>query len=117
MWVLGSVRIFVTDKSDLDNQIIARLQPLSGGTVHQVFGYENEITTIKFYVVGNTDVATLKGYRTTGSTYTLSGWGTNYGNFYIKSLAFDSTRSICQTLRPDLADDAPVFLATGELYA
>jgi hypothetical protein len=38
------------------------------------------------------------------------------GDFYVKKVAFKQIANICQTLRPDLAEDAPMYIFDIELY-
>lgn len=113
-WTFGSVRIYVSDLGGADKQTIARLQPVSGGTVHQVFGYENEIKKVKGLVIGETDLSTLKGYGQDGTTHNLTGYGTDYGNFYLSTLNWTRLNVIYQTVTDDC--DAPVFSVDLELY-
>ena len=66
MWSLGGIRIFVQDMREHTAQIIPRLQPLSGGTVLQVFGHEDDIRTVSGLVVGQADKNDLKDMATGG---------------------------------------------------
>lgn len=116
MWVLNSTRIFVDSKQDSVKQNIARLQPIEGSTIHQTFGYELPIVKIGGIVVGEADKAALQALVQTGSAYTLSGYGTDYGTFYVSTIGFTRLRTISQTLRTDLDCTAPVYVADIELY-
>ena len=115
-WYLDSTRIFVTEYNPEFKQIIARLQPLSGPTVHQTFGYESRINKVTAYFVGLTDLAAMREMVEDGAlhlfttAYATSGW------FYVNSVSPKLVRSVCQTLRPDLAEDSPVYIADIELY-
>jgi hypothetical protein len=115
-WTYNSVRIFVTDKVDDIKQTIARLQPLSGKTVHHTFGYESEVVKISCRVVGTADLASLKAMAKTGTSYALVGYGVTYGNFYLATIQITYTTTIYQSLRSDLACDAPVYIVEMELY-
>ena len=42
-WTFHSVRIYTVDENDVNKPIVAKLQPLLGGTVIQTYGYENEV--------------------------------------------------------------------------
>lgn len=113
-WTLGGVRIYVQEKGSDGKQIIARLQPLAGITVKQIFGYEDRVTKISAIVVGETDLASLKTMHTTGSTYALVGYGTDYGDFLVASVSEKQRRGvIAQTLTADC--DAPLFDVDIEL--
>jgi len=115
-WSLNSIRIFVNESKEDAAQIVPRLQPLSGGTVLQVFGYESDVRTITGLVVGDTDKNGLKTLRTTGSSYTLLSPEGSLGSFVVKNVVVNRSPSICQTLRPDLAEDAPVYQVEVQLY-
>lgn len=115
-WKLNNIRIFVQEHTGDGSQIIPRLQPLSGGTVLQFFGYESLVRSINAYVVGDTDRDALLALRKTGSSYDLTSPMGDLGNHYVKKAAFKQVRNICQTLRTDLASDAPMYLFDLELY-
>jgi len=112
-WTLGGVRIYVQDKSSAGKQIIARLQPLAGITVQQIFGYEKYVEKINCIVVGETDLASLKAMTTDGVTHALIGPVTNYGNFYVSSVNEKRTKTLWQTITSVCAD--PVFEVEIEL--
>lgn len=113
-WSLGSIRVFVTEKSGAEKQIIARLNPLGGGTVLQFFGYDDEIAHIKAYVVGETNLESLKTMSKSGESYNLTGYGTNYGDFYVSNLSWSRVPAVYQTLTTDCY--APLYTADLELY-
>lgn len=116
MWVYGGIRIFVQEIGENGKQNIARLQPVVGGTVKQVFGYEDLIYRVNGVVVGDTDKDALLAMRTTGVPYTLSGYGTDYGELLMNTCSTSRVQCIGQTLRSDLACDAPVYTVELELY-
>jgi len=115
MWLLDSTRIFVQDLEGNTEQIISRLNPLSGGTVLQLFGYDDEITSLNFKVVGSGDVDTISSMTIDGATHTLSG-PSYYDTFYVAKFSYKSTMSACQTLRQDLDSTAIVYDGQVELY-
>lgn len=115
-WTLNGIRIFVGESKEDAGQIVPRLQPLSGGTVLQVFGYESDVRTLAAIVVGDTDKDALKALRTTGSAYALVSPEGSLGSFTVKNISINRVPSICQTLRTDLADDSPVYQAEIQLY-
>ena len=68
------------------------------------------------YIVGITDDDAIAAMTTTGTTVTLSGpYGAN--EYLLKSAASSQVPFvICQSIRPDLAEDAPVFIIDLELW-
>jgi hypothetical protein len=119
MWTLNSIRLIVQANSSGAKQIIARLQPISGGTALQIFGYENPIVKLGAIIVGKTDRDALEALTDTGSSYTLS---TPYGsaNYYVNS--FNSKQRgpgiISQSIILDGSHtcDDPVYDIDLELY-
>ncbi len=115
-WTYGGVRIFVESWEDSDAAIRARLDPLGGGTIIHDFGYEDTITRINCKIVGTTDRDAIRAMKTTTTFYTLTSPYGTLGTFKLKNATFKLTNSICQTLRPDLAESAPVFDVSLETY-
>lgn len=116
-WTINGIRIFVQEFNAEKGQIIARLQPLNGGTVLHFFGYDSLITKLSGYVVGLTDGNAILGLTDTKTSYVLtSPYSTTPPSYFVKSVSLKLQRSVCQTLRPDLDSDAPVYLAELELY-
>lgn len=116
-WSLNGIRIFVDESKEEAGQIVPRLQPLSGGTVLQVFGYESDIRSIGAIVVGDTDKEALKDLRKDGGEYELLSPRGSLGSFVVKQVNASEVMCICQTLRPDLAADSPVYEVEIQLYA
>lgn len=114
MWVLDSTRIYVTGLQGNDKQIIARLQPLDGGTIHQTFGYENEIKKVSAIVIGEADLEALKNMTESGSTYTFSGYGIDYGNYYVANVSWTRANILYQSIK--LPCTEPLFNIEIELY-
>lgn len=114
-WYLDTVRIFVQESNKEWDQISAELNPLAGGSIIHNFGYSEEKRAVNAYVVGEIDEAALALMTTTGNTYTLSG---PYGvrDYLVKHVASAQVPIFCQTLRPDLDDDIPVYLIDFELW-
>lgn len=117
MWTLNSIQIFTQDFNETNKNIIARIQPLSGGTVLHKFGYESTVYDLTGIVVGNTDKDALKALAMSNSTYdlvtpytTIS--GVSVSNFKSKQ----RLGIICQTIRQDLATDSPIFDVSMEIY-
>lgn len=115
-WTLGGVRIFVQEHEESNSQILPRLQPLSGGTVIQIFGYESKIVKLNAIVVGDVDRNAIRAMPKTGSNYSLTFPGGGSMSMLVKSVVFKQRPNICQTLRPDLAEDANMYDAAIELY-
>ena len=115
-WTLGGVRIFVTGHEEGISQIIARIQPLSGGTINQVFGYEGIVTKISCYIVGDSDKDSIEAFATTGSTYELTSPEGSLGTYLVSNVSVPRINTISQTLRPDLDCDAEVYNAEIVLF-
>lgn len=115
-WSISGIRIFVIKFANDYTQIIARLQPLNNKTVYHTFGYESVVSKLSCYVIGDTDNAAIKALTRTGTAYTLISDQGSYGDFLVKSANLDRQNIICQTLRPDLPEDAPTYLCDLELY-
>jgi hypothetical protein len=115
-WTLNGIRIFVQENTDEGSQIIPRLQPLDGGTVLQFFGYESIVKSINAYIVGDTDKNALEALYKTGNSYTLNSPMGNLGDYFVKKISPKQIPNTCQTLRPDLASDAPMYTVDIELY-
>lgn len=115
-WYIDSTRIFVNDWKESEAQIIPRLQPLAGGTVLQIFGYENPITRITGLVVGVNDKDAVKAMGIDGALHTLSGPYGLVDDFYVKSVAATMQPTLMQTIRPDLDCYDPVYVVEMELY-
>lgn len=116
MWTLNGIRIFVQESNREGSQIIPRLQPLSGGTIIQIFGYETAIHNISAIVVGDADRDALMLLRTTATDYELVSPEGSMGDYYVAKVGYARRPNICQTLRPDLAEDAPMYDFNIELY-
>ena len=114
-WNLSGTRIFVQEHEETDGQIIPRIQPLSGGTTLQLFGYEFKIVKLSALIVGDTDRNALRAMAKSGSTHTLTFPDASTSDFYVKSASFKQLYNICQTLRTDLAEDANVYNVGIEL--
>ena len=107
-WSLAGIRIYVTGISDETGQIVARLQPLSGGTINQRFGYESPIYTLNCYIVGDATKESLENLVTGGDVVLVSPEGT-VGNFLVQKVVVKREPSISQTIRTDISCDSPVY--------
>lgn len=117
MWYLDLTRIFVQRFDTTNTQIVARLQPLQGLTIHHIFGAESEVISLECYVVGHVDRNAIKAKVRDGNTHTLTGaYGISISGLIVKSMKDSLTNFICQTLRPDLPENSPVYHVSLELY-
>jgi len=117
-WTLNGTRIYVQDSKSDGSQIIPRLQPLNGGTILQFFGYEDYIRQLSAIIVGDVDRDALLSLTYSGATSVslVTPEGTE-GDFFVKKVSYTRIPNSCQTLRTDLAEDAPMYNVNVELYA
>lgn len=108
-WTYNGIRIFVVNRTGEGKQIMPMLQPLSGGTVVQFYGYESEITQIGGLVVGATDLRNLMNLKKTATPYTLTSPEGEIGALYLKNIKYNRLPSIYQTMRLDLPCESPVY--------
>lgn len=116
MWTFNGTRIITQDLDDNSKQIVARLNPIQAGTIYHVFGWDEPIVKVGGIVVGDTDRDALKALTQTGLTYVLSGPEGIMGDYVLNSVTFKRLMCICQTMRPDLPEDSPVYNVDMELY-
>lgn len=116
-WTLNGIRIFVNKHENNSRQIMPTLQPLSGGTVVQFFGYETTIQQIAGIIVGRVDLLALQELTTTQLAYELTSPEGSLGNFYIKAVRADRLPSVYQTMRLDLDCESPVYSVSIDLQA
>lgn len=115
-WYFAGVRLFVQDRGLEWDSIVARLNPIGGGTEKQFFGYDERIEKIKALVVGTTDLQDLFDLTTSGEAYFLFDTPVGDGNFALKHMSARQMKTVCQTIRPDLPTTTPVFEVDLELY-
>lgn len=115
-WTLGGQRIYVQEFAGEGSQIVPRLQPISGGTVLQFFGYENEVKQLTAIVVGNTKKDALLAYRKSSTLRALVSPEGSLGNYYVKKVQYKRLPIICQTIDTSLPEDSPVYSMDFELY-
>lgn len=116
MWYYNNIRIFIEEMPERTGSVIARLQPLSGGSIHQSFGWESSIMSFKGYIVGDTDYAAIKTTARDGTAHTLTLSGVSQGDFYLHNVVISRTKAVWQSLRTDLDCTAPVYSIEGEFY-
>lgn len=116
-WTLGGHRVYAQKSSENTSQILPRLQPLSGGTVIQSFGYDSLIRSLNVIVVGDTIKDALIAFaQDGGASHALVSPEGSLGNWIVKSCVPSRTNSTCQTIDPLQATDAPVYEVDLELY-
>jgi len=115
-WSYAGRRIFVQEYMSGHKQIIPRLNPIGDGTIMQIFGYDERILKINAYVVGFEDMTALRLLTTSGVAFDLVTPMEGTYEYYCNDISDKLTKGICQTLRPDLAEDAPVYQVDLELY-
>ena len=115
-WSYAGVRIFVQEYVSGHKQIIPRLNPIGAGTILQIFGYDEGIRKVNAYVVGWEDMSILRSLTTSGIAFDLATPAEGTYPYYCNDVQDKMVKTICQTLRPDLDDDAPVYLVDLELY-
>jgi hypothetical protein len=115
-WTYAGRRIYVQEYASDHKQIIPRLNPIGDGTIMQIFGYDERILKINAYVVGWADMTALRLLTTSGVAFDLVTPMEGTYEYYCSSVSDKLTKGICQTLRPDLPEDSPVYIADLELY-
>ncbi len=115
-WSYAGYRIFVQEYQAGHKQIIPRLNPIGAGTILQIFGYDERITKVNAYVVGYSDMTQLRLLTTSGIAFDLVTPMEGTYEYFCNDVQDKLTKGICQTLRPDLAKTAPVYLVDLELY-
>jgi hypothetical protein len=115
-WTYSGIRIYTQDIGDETKQTIARLQPLAGGTVQQLFGYESLIVKLTAKVVGNTNRDALKTLSQNGSANSLVAPEGSLGTFMLASFASKRDPQVYQFI--DLTQNCltPVYTCDLELY-
>ena len=115
-WTFNSIRIYVQAVNDTDVQEMARLNPFGGGSIYHRFGYQDATIKVSGIIVGNDDKNDLRLCITIGGSYTLySPWGA-WATGHLKQMSTKLTDSYCQTMRPDLDGDAPVYEVELEIW-
>jgi len=115
-WTLGGIRIYVQELGKEAEAIIPRLQPLNGGTVHQIYGYQDPITMLKGLVVGSGDMLRLESFLTSGIEFNFNSPEGNLGNFFVKAVKNSRSEYPFQTIRQDMDCMTPVYNVDVTLY-
>lgn len=114
-WTLDGIRIYVMEEDESAKQEIARLQPLTSGTIHHVFGWDDPIIKINGKIVGLSNRNALEALRTTGTTVVFAG-DIESRTVLVSSLAFKRNRAVWQTIDTTQDCTAPVWDVDIELY-
>lgn len=116
-WTYGSHRIYVQKSSRGASQIAPRLQPLSGGSVIQSFGYDSTIRNLTAIVVGDAIDEALHDFAQDSMTsHALVSPEGSLGSWMLKSYSSDRTESTCQTIDETQPEEAPVYNVEMELW-
>lgn len=116
-WTLNGNRIYVQKLSKATSSILPRLQPLSGGTVIQSFGYDSTTLSISAITVGDTITNALMALAQDGGTlYALVSPEGSLGNWMVKSCSPSRTNSTCQSIDIAQPEEAPVYEVDLELW-
>ena len=115
-WSYAGYRLFVQEYMSGHKQIIPRLNPIGDGTILQIFGYDERILKVNAYVVGFEDITQLRLLTTSGISFDLATPAEGTHPYFCNDVQDKMVKIICQTIRPDLAEDAPVYLVDLELY-
>src|SRR6185369_14038825 len=96
-WTIGGHRIYVQKITKGASQIMPRLQPVSGGSKLQSFGYDSTVRNVQAIVVGDTIEQIIEGYSKDGGTaHALVSPEGSLGNWIVKDYNSDRTSSTCQ---------------------
>jgi hypothetical protein len=116
-WTLGGHRIYTQKSSENTSQILPRLQPLSGGTVIQSFGFDSIVRSITVIVVGDTIKNALLAFAQDGGTsHAFVSPEGSLGSWIVKSCVPNRTNSTCQSIDISQPEEAPVYEIELELW-
>lgn len=115
-WTLGGVRIYAQESAEETGQILPRLQPLSGGTVIQNFGYESTVRNVDAIIIGDTRKAALKAFAQDETPVAFVGPEGSLGNVIVRKFQAKRNKTTCQRIDLALPEIAPVYDVSFELY-
>lgn len=116
-WTLGGNRLYVQKLTENTSQILPRLQPLSGGSVIQSFGYDSTTLSVMAIVVGSTIKDVFMGYaQDGGATHAFVSPEGSLGSWIVKSCSPNRTDSTCQSIDITQPEEAPVYEVELELW-
>jgi hypothetical protein len=117
MWTYNSNRLYVQKITKQASQIIPRLQPLSGGSVLQSFGYDSTIRNVEALVVGDTVNDALEALAKDGATaHALVSPEGSLGSWILKDYNSDRIPNVCQTIDPLQAEDVALYTVSMTLW-
>ncbi len=116
MWTYGGIRVYVQDYDQAAKAIIARLQPLGGGTVLHLFGYEDQTYKLASYVVGNTNKDALLAFAQDQASHDLVTPYITISGLYANNVTAKLTPFAYQTIDETQDCEAPVWKVDMELY-
>ena|SRR3990172_9275322 len=109
-WTYNSQRIYPDKSGENTSAILPVLQPLSGGSIVQSFGYVSTVRQLSGLIVGDTIKEALEATSKDGGTaHVLVSPEGSLGSFSCKSFNVDRTMSTCQTIDITQPEDAPVY--------
>lgn len=118
-WRINNIRVVTQVFDNTETNIIARLHPFGGGTIHHFFGYEDGVYRMAGLVVGFTDRNALLSMAKDDTAYAVIGWEQNEGTYYVKNVNTKRRLGVWrQTFLVDLshAETDPIWDVEFELY-
>jgi hypothetical protein len=116
-WTYNSTRIYVSDYEEGNSAVLPRLQPLSGGSIIQSYGYDSDIRNLSALVVGDTNKDALRVLTKDGGTaHALVSPEGSMGNWILKSFKAKRIPNICQTVDTSQAEDVPLYTCEFEFW-
>lgn len=115
-WTIGGVRIYVQEDTEESGQILPRLQPVSGGTIIQAFGYESTTKNIAGLVVGETYKNTIKAFSQDETPVNFVTWEGITHTGIVRKFNAKRTSIVCQTIDIAQPTTAPVYDVSMEFY-
>jgi hypothetical protein len=114
-WYLNDIRIFVQAEPEVTTTVMSRHNTLGGGSIHQVYGYEEPSIKLTCIVVGEDDKNALHSLTTSGTTFTLE---TPWGNktVWVERVNASARMTSKQSIRGDLDCYATVYDVELDLF-
>lgn len=115
-WAIGGIRIYVSDSAEETGQILPRLQPLSGGTIIQVFGYESTVRNVVGLVVGEANKNSIRDIAQADVAVDFETWEGDLHTGIMRKFNAKRTPIVCQTIDTLQDETAPVYEVSFEFY-
>lgn len=115
-WAIGGVRIYISESDEETGQILPRLQPLSGGTIIQSFGYESTVRNMAGLVVGESNKNSLKAFAQDATPVNFETWEGLIHAGIVRKFNAKRTPIVCQTIDTLQPETAPVYECSFEFY-